>query len=148
MVKKKKTVVKKKTSSKEKDDTTLLEVAMGIKPPEEVLEQKFWNKEIIDIPNYERYRRDARRAIYKIIKYMKLKKSYKEVPMLNEMYEMINPMLDANKGLRWDNFSTVWDVHPKDITQIVLKEHWFKEGGGIDVELGTHSPTAFTNQKI
>jgi len=149
MAKKKKFVSKKKADSKsEIDETGLLEVAMGIKPPSEVMTEKFWNKAPSEVPNFERYRREARRAIYKIIKYMKLKKDYKSDPKLNEMFELINPMLVGDMGLRWDNFSNVWDVHPKDITKIVLKEHWFREGGGIDTELGTKAPTAFTSQKI
>ena len=148
MVKKKRVVRKKKKSSNESSDDDLLQYAMGVKPKEDIIQETYWDKEIEDRQKFITYRREARRAIYKIIKYMKLRKSYLDDPKLKEMYEKINVLLDPNMGLRWDNFSIRWDLHPTDINKIVLKEHWFKEGGGVDTELGTPSPTAFTSQKI
>ena len=147
MAKKKRIVRKKKASGNDGEDD-LLQYAMGVKPKEDIVQEKYWDKVIEDKQEFIAYRREARRAIYKIIKYMKLRKPYLDNPMLKEMYEKMNALLDPNMGLRWDNFSTRWDLHPTDINKIVLKEHWFKEGGGIDTELGTKSPTAFTSQKI
>lgn len=133
--------------NKEISDSKILEIAKGVESPSEIIVEKFWDKTPTTEKDFISYRREARRAIYKIIKYMKLGKSYMNDPKYKEMYELINPKLNNNYGLRWDNFSSVWDIHPRDITKIVLKEHWLKEGGGFDLEVGSHFPTAFTEQK-
>jgi hypothetical protein len=66
---------------------------------------------------------------------------------MEALHKLISEQLDPNLGLTYTEFSTRWDIHPKSLTQMVIKEHWVKEGGGFDLELGSHYPTAFTEQK-
>jgi len=124
----------------------LLDYAKGIAPIEEIITPKFWSNPPKSGREFYLFRREGRRAIYKIIKYKRLGKPFMDDPKLAEMYELISTHICPNNGINWGNFASRWDLHPKDITKIVLKEHWLKEGGGYDAELGTHSPTAFTEQ--
>ena len=142
---------KKKNTKSEAANTVasddLLQYAMGVAPIEDIMPEKFWDSPPTSARDFVLYRREARRAIYRIIKYKKMDKPYMDDPRLAEMYDIISAHIDHNNGITWDNFASRWDVHPQDIKKIVLKEHWVKEGGGFDVEMGTHSPTAFTEQK-
>lgn len=141
-----KKVTKKKPGS-DVTESSLLDVAKGVLPPETVIEKKFWDNPPTNKKEFQSYRREARRAVYAIIKNYKLKRPITD-PAQIEMQKILTEQLDGNKGLRWDNFTSVWDLHPNDIKKIILKEHWLKEGGGFDLDFGTHYPTAFTGQKI
>jgi hypothetical protein len=140
MARKKKTLIK-------KSEDTLLEVAKGVSSPETILEKKYWDDLKENRKDFINYRREARRAVYKILKNQNLKRELTD-PELIEMYNIINPQLDPNKGLRWNGFTKVWDLHPNNVKKIILKEHWIKEGGGFDLDFGSHYPTAFTEQKL
>jgi len=138
-------------SSKEKEEKVvnekdLMAVAKGVKPPS-VVTEKFWTKE----PPYKMdrifYRRQARRAIYAILKHWKFGWDFSDKPELIEMRDMITAQLDPNRQVRWDDFTHKWDLHPNDVTRIVFKEHWAKEGGGYDLDTGMPYPTAFTEQE-
>ena len=124
----------------------LLDYAKGVTPIEEIMAPKFWDNPPTSGREFNSFRREGRRAIYRIIKYKRLGKPYMDDPKLAEMHEIISGHICPNNGITWANFASRWDLHPKDIKKIVLKEHWLKEGGGFDTELGTHSPTAFTEQ--
>ena len=73
---------------------------------------------------------------------------FKDNKELYQLYTVINDQLDTNYGMDWGAFTHKWDIHPKFAMQIVIKEHWVKEGGGYDEEIGTHYPFAFTKQVI
>ena len=113
---------------------------------EDVIPKKIWDETPPSGKEFWLFRREARRAVYKIIKYKRLGKPIQDDPKLVEMYEIISTHINPNDGINWGNFASRWDLHPKDVKKIVLKEHWLKEGGGFDTELGTHVPTAFTDQ--
>jgi hypothetical protein len=74
---------------------------------------------------------------------MRLGKDWKTDEKLSQLYTIINDQLDPNLGQRWSTFGDVWDIHPKIPTQIILKDHWVKEGGGFDTEVNIHYPHAF-----
>ncbi len=122
------------------DDKDLLAMAKGADP------KMYW----LTIPNdkkeYITKRREARRTIFKIRKYLNTEKELEDDRM-KALHEIISEKLDPNLGLTYTTFSQQWDIHPKSLTEMVLKEHWVREGGGFDNELGSHAPTAFTNQQ-
>ncbi len=131
------------------DDKELLDLAKGvISTPEQEKMQwiSYWN----NIPENTRLhwlkRKEIRQAIFEIRKLYHRNKQVKDVK-LAALHEIIGSQLNPNNGISYHSFTWQWDVHPKDITKIILKEHWVKEGGGFDVELGVHSPTAFTKQE-
>jgi len=137
-----------RSSSKEETvaDPGLLDVAKGVKPLSDVTE-KFWTA----TPPYKMdpvfYRRQARRAIYAILKHWKFGWDFSDKPELVEMRDMITAQLDPNRQIQWHDFTHKWDLHPNNVTKIVFKEHWAKEGGGYDLDTGMNYPTAFTEQK-
>jgi len=122
------------------DDQELLRMAKGVDP------KTYWLNVPLKQKEYINKRRETRRTIFKIRKLLNADK-----PLLNErmeaLHELISVQLDPNLGLTYTEFSSQWDIHPKSLTQLILKEHWIREGGGFDTELGTHYPTAFTQQK-
>lgn len=137
-----------KAPPKEPTPEQILEVAKGLEPPESVgIENNFWEH----IPSSSRdlihFRREVRRGIYKIIKWKKMKKEWEDNLRLKQLHDIINAQLDPNRGIRWETFSDKWDIHPKKPLEIIIKEHWIKEGGGFDVDLGYHYPHAFTVKK-
>ena len=124
----------------------LLDIAKGVVSSEVIAPKKFWNETPESRKDFLSYRREARRAIYKIIKYRKMNKPIED-PAIQEMYNIISPQINPNLGINWNSFAVNWDIHPQNIKQIVIKEHWVKEGGGFDYDVGAHAPTAFTNQE-
>ncbi len=122
------------------DDDKLLNLAKGLDP------KTYW----LIIPEkkkeYITKRREARRTIFKIRKFLNAGKELEGDRMLS-LHAIMFEQLDPNLGLSYTTFSTAWDIHPKSFTKMILKEHWIREGGGFDKELGTPYPTAFTNQE-
>ena len=125
----------------------ILKVAKGVSSPSTIMEINYWDNNTNSKKEFLSFRREARRAIYKIIKAKKLGNDITDVSTL-QMQDIINPQLDSNRGINWNNFTMNWDLHPKDVKKIVIKEHWAREGGSFDNDVGSCLPTAFTNQKI
>ena len=132
-----------KSKKKEVDEKDLLAVAKGTKSPTLL---RNWVSTPPPGQDFFRYRREARRAIYAIIKHWKFGWDFSDDEKLMEMHNIIDTQLDPNRQIQWTDFTHKWDLHPKDVTKIVFKEHWVKEGGGFDVESGLPYPTAFTEQ--
>lgn len=128
-------------------DAKLEELAKGAITPEDVgFVENYWTDNSKNTREFVHFRRDVRRGIYKIVKYMKRNENewWQEKEHLKQLFDIIDPQLDANRGLRWTDFASKWDIHPKIGTQVIIKEHWVKAGGGFDVDLGYHYPHAFT----
>ena len=123
------------------DDDKLLKLAMGADP-----NKTYW----LIIPDkkreYTTKRREARRGIFTIRKALKNGKEITD-EKLKVLHELISKQLDTNFGRSYSTFTFAWDIHPRSLTKIILKEHWVKEGGGFNVDFGAHEPTAFTNQE-
>jgi len=133
---------------KEPAPEDLLEVAKGAAPTEKIgIEEQFWQSSPTLKRDIIRYRREVRRGIYKILKYQRLNKDWRSIPKLVQLYDIINDQLEPNRGIRWETFADKWDIHPKEPLKIIIKEHWIKEGGGFDVDLGYHYPHAFTKKE-
>ena len=49
--------------------------------------------------------------------------------------------------MSWENFTIVWDIHPKNTLMIITPDQWQHEGGGFDIKMEVHRPTAFTHQE-
>lgn len=147
-----KIMTKRKSESQPKvvSEEELLSVAMGAAEPKTIglKGNKYWEDNSETRKEFIRFRRRVRRGIYSILKCMKFNKDYKEIPELAELYEIIDDQLDSNRGLGWNTFTDKWDIHPKLGLQVIIREHWVKEGGGFDSELGSHYPFAFTKQVI
>lgn len=60
-------------------------------------------------------------------------------------------VIDAKEGIEdimdWENFTFLWDLHPKFPLKIVTSKEWVHSGGGYDKH-GFCIPTAFTRQKM
>ena len=148
--------IKRKTKSDEKvlpkvvSEKELLDIAMGVSDPSTagLKSNKYWNDSSENRKDFIRFRREVRRGIYAILKSMKHEKDFKANPKLNELFDIINDQLDPNIGMRWSDFTDKWDIHPKFGLQVIIREHWVREGGGFDAELGSHYPFAFTKQVI
>ena len=121
------------------DDKDLLNMAKGVDP------KMHWLAVPENKKEYITKRRETRRIIFKIRKYLNAEKELEDEKM-KALHEIMDAKLDPNLGLTYTTFSQQWDIHPKSLTEMVLKEHWVREGGGFDTELGSHYPTAFTNQ--
>lgn len=129
----------------------LLAVAKGAASPTTLgYKENYWVDKTKTTKDFIHFRREVRRGIHRIIKYMGRNENWKwqDDEQLKQLYEIIDNQLNANAGLRWNNFSGKWDVHPKQATQIIIKEHWVREGGGFDVDLGYHYPHAFTAKEL
>ena len=121
------------------DNDKLLKMAMGVDP------KMYWLYVPENKKEYITKRRETRRTIFKIRKYLNAKKELEDDKM-KALHEIMSEKLNPNLGITYTTFSQQWDIHPKSLTEMVLKEHWVREGGGFDNELGSHYPTAFTNQ--
>ena len=121
------------------DDKDLLKMAMGVDP------KMYWLTIPEKTKEYITKRRETRRTIFKIRKYLNAGKELEDDKM-KALHEIMNEKLNPNLAITYTTFSQQWDIHPKSLTEMVLKEHWVREGGGFDKELGSHYPTAFTNQ--
>lgn len=119
-------------------DKELLEMAQGVH-----LEKDHWEFKSSTRKEDIHFRREVRRAIYKILKWMRLDKDWNTESELRQLFDIIDPQLDPNLGMRWKNFGDKWDIHPKLPLKVIIKEHWVKEGGGFDADLGYHYPHAF-----
>lgn len=95
------------------------------------------------------HRRRLRSAMFKILKYeaRNMVEEKMTVP-LYALKEIIDEQLDPNLQMNWLGFTFVWDIHPTGVPKIVRKEFWIREGGQFDAELGSHFPSAFTEQVI
>jgi len=140
----------------ESDMDKLLNVARGVDKFDDVLtEEQFVEAAKIEwqtLPDGSKskilHRRRLREAMFKILKYDARDLEHLMTPELKALYEIIDEQLDSNMGMNWEGFTFVWDIHPKGMPVVVRKEAWVKEGGGFDPELGTHFPSAFTEQEI
>ena len=132
----------------------LLKLAMGlgsIEPTDEDKKQEFKDEFAVRGRN-SKERLDRRRALRKeaffVIKQMvretESNLSLKQIALK----ELIEGQLDKNLAMDWHGFTFVWDIHPDGTPVVVRKEAWVKAGGGFDSELGTHYPSAFTEQVI
>ncbi len=121
------------------DNDKLLKMAMGVDP------KMYWLVVPENKKEYITKRRETRRTIFKIRKYLNAGKELEDDKM-KALHEIMDAKFDPNMGITYTTFSQQWDIHPKSLTEMVLKEHWVREGGGFDNELGSHYPTAFTNQ--
>lgn len=130
--------------ARKKTEEEILEIAKG-NAPADLEPTKFWSVAPEKNKDFLVYRREARRTIYKILKKRKAKCPIEDAAQI-ELFNILDPQIQPNFGLNWESFTQKWDLHPKDVTKIILKEQWIKEGGGFDAELGTHHPIAFTNQ--
>lgn len=92
-------------------------------------------------------RRQLRKALFAVVK-NQVKGSGNLDDRLQALKEIIEPQLNSNLGMKWEGYTFVWDIHPTEITRIIRKEEWVREGGGFDPEFGNHSPNAFTQQEI
>jgi hypothetical protein len=125
----------------------ILNVAMGVSSPEEVIGTNYWTEIPVNKRDLIHFRREVRRGLYKIIKYKLKGIDYAHLQNLVQLEEIIGSQLDGNLGITWRTFADKWDIHPKNPLTIILKEHWVKEGGGFDVDVGVHYPHAFTVKK-
>jgi hypothetical protein len=64
--------------------------------------------------------------------------------------EIIDARIKPDIGLTWETFTYQWDVspNPEKPFEVIQKHQWFKEGGGLDQDIGTFYPAAFTEQGI
>lgn len=46
--------------------------------------------------------------------------------------------------MNWNNFASIWDIHPKYPLVIITQPEWYHAGGKIDKKTGLLIPTAFT----
>lgn len=125
----------------------LLAVAQGVEKPESIglKSTVHWEDNSHNRKEFIRFRREVRRGIHKIVKYMKLNRDdWRNNEKLVQLHEIIDDQLNPNLGQTWLSFSDKWDIHPKLGLLVIIKEHWVKEGGGFDLELGSHYPHAFT----
>jgi len=128
-------------------DEELLAVAKGVASPKTIGLQDtcHWQDNAQNRKEFIRFRREVRRGIHRIVKYMKMNRDdWKQDEKLVQLFEIIDAQLDPNLGQTWMKFSDKWDIHPKLGLQVIIKEHWVKEGGGFDTELGSMYPFAFT----
>lgn len=138
------------------DPDKLLNIAMGVDKLEDILTEEQLveaaKEQWITLPEGSKqkilHRRKLRESMFKIIKY-----DVRDMPdlmtvELKALKSIIDEQLDANMGMKWTGFTYVWDIHPKGVPVVVRKEAWMREGGSFDPELGTHFPSAFTEQEI
>jgi hypothetical protein len=92
-------------------------------------------------------RKQVRQAVHEIRKQQKLHNEIND-NKLNAIVEIFSSKLSSNMGIGYDRFTFSWDIHPNNPVDIVLREHWTKEGGGFDEEVGVCAPTAFTEQEL
>jgi len=135
--------VVKTSSEKEVDPQKLLEAAMGAIPLEEGT-GSHWIDSSTNRKEFYRFRRKVRRGVFTINKWTEEDRPWRDDPALVELYDIIDEQLNPNFGMRWDNFTDVWDIHPKHGLTIIRKEAWVREGGGYDSETGSCYPHAFT----
>ena len=125
------------------DISVLLDIAKGVSDPTALgLKESQWVYDGKNTRELIRFRRAVRRGVILINHYKKLDKELDE--RHQELYDIIEKQLDPNLGLTWKNFAFKWDIHPKEPLKVIIKEHWVKEGGGFDADLGYHYPHAFT----
>ena len=135
---------KKSQNTSGTDISVLLDIAKGVIDPTAVgIKESQWVYDGKNTRELIRFRRSVRRGIILINHLMKLEKPLDE--RHQELKEIIEKQLNPNLGLTWKTFSFKWDIHPKEPLTVILKEHWVKEGGGFDSDLGYHYPHAFTN---
>ena len=131
----------------------LLKMAMGITPEAQEMAASENIKKHYLTPttqkDYFQKRRVFRRTMFSI----RWKLHYNQTTFTAEekaIKEIMDARLDPSKGFTWESFTFLWDITPnyQNPFQIVQKQHWFKEGGAIDQDIGTFYPAAFTEQGI
>jgi hypothetical protein len=137
------------------DPNKLLNIAMGVEPMIDLTEEQqieaaksHWLSLPKDRKEKILHRRKLREAMFKILKYDVRDMSDKMTTELFALKSLIDNQLDSNLGMKWEGFTFIWDIHPHGTPVVVRKEAWVREGGGFDQELGTHFPSAFTEQEI
>jgi hypothetical protein len=137
------------------DPDKLLRIAMGVEAMAELtqdqkIEQAKLNWKTLPGDRKQKIlrRRDLRESMFKILKYEVRNMPDKMTTELHALKAIIDEQLDSNMGMKWNGFTFIWDIHPQGVPVVVRKEAWVREGGGFDQELGTHFPSAFTEQEI
>lgn len=92
-------------------------------------------------------RRALRKALFTVLRMTKFNKLDTLTIEERAIQEIFDKQMKPNLGITWEKFTFTWDVHPVIMTELILKENWFTEGGVFD-EIGGHAPTAFTKQEI
>lgn len=131
----------------------LLKMAMGITPEaqEKAAEENIKKHYLVPTTqkDYFAKRRVFRRTMFSV----RRKLHYNQQEFTTEekvVKEIIESRLDPSKGFTWESFTFLWDITPnyQNPFQIIQKQHWFKEGGVLDQDIGTFYPAAFTEQGI
>lgn len=134
----------------EMSEEDLLNLAKGVvkvqKTPVEI-EKERWHEKPKNSRDLFTRRRQLRKALFSVVRH-EVKGTGNLNDELQALKEIIEPQLNSNLGMKWEGYTFVWDIHPTDITRIIRKEEWVREGGGFDPEFGNHSPNAFTQQEI
>jgi hypothetical protein len=137
------------------DPDKLLKIAMGVDKMVELTEDQkieqaksYWQILPEDRKMKILHRRKLREAMFKILKYEIRDMPDKMTTELHALKAIVDEQLDSNMGMKWDGFTFIWDIHPQGVPVVVRKEAWVRVGGGFDQELGTHFPSAFTEQEI
>jgi hypothetical protein len=131
----------------------LLKMAMGITPEAQEMAAEENLKKHYLVPTTQKEYFAKRRVFRRTMFSVRRKLHYNQTEFSTEekvVKEIIDTRLDPSKGFTWDSFTFLWDITPnyQNPFQIVQKQHWFKEGGAIDQDIGTFYPSAFTEQGI